>query len=153
MLTSCSVIKSCAAARSTSPYWLILSQSTSLDFIFSKNASSFWNTSPCFGQIWCHPLGHYIMPASHCAESTAKWGWIDHSSLYRWSFLVILALTMTMTIESNRVPFVRVASAGGNESFEHVPTFCVPSMINFHSCLCALRMCSYCHCILHHSCM
>ncbi len=29
------------------------------------------------------------MPQSHCAESTPKWGRIDNSSLFGWSFLVI----------------------------------------------------------------
>ncbi len=29
------------------------------------------------------------MPQSHCAESTSEWGWIDNSSLFGWSFLVI----------------------------------------------------------------
>ncbi len=56
--------------------------------------------------------------------------------------------------------------AGRYESFEHVQKFCLPSTNNFHSCLCALRTCSYrlcrtaymlysshSHCILCHSCM
>ncbi len=45
----------------------------------------------------------------------------DHS----WSFLVILA--MTMTINSNSVLLVRVASAGQYECFEHFQKVCVPS--------------------------
>ncbi len=86
----------------------------------------------------------------------------DHS----WSFLVILAMTMTMTIHSNSVLLMHVASAGQYESFEHVQTFCVHSTNNFDSCLCTLKRWSYClcstayvlyssrsHCILHHSCM
>ncbi len=110
------------------------------------------------------PRLYYLMPLSHCAESTAEWGRIDHSSLYRWSFLVILAMTMTM--DSNSVLLMCVASAGEYKSFEHVQKFCVPSANNFHSCLCALKTCSYClcrtaympysrhsHCILCHSCM
>ncbi len=68
---------------------------------------------------------------------------IDHSSLYRWSFLVILAMTMTMTMDSNSVLHMRVTSAGQYESFEHVQNVCVPSENNLHSCLCALRTCSY----------
>ncbi len=79
----------------------------------------------------------HVMPKSYCAESTAEWGRIDYSSLYGWSFLVILA--MTMTIHSNSVLLMRVASADQYESFEHVQTFCVPSTNNFHSCLCALK--------------
>ncbi len=47
----------------------------------------------------------------------------DHS----WSFLVILAMTITMTINSNNVLLVRVASAGRCESFEHVQNFRVSS--------------------------
>ncbi len=58
----------------------------------------------------------------------------DHS----WSFLVILAMTMTMTINSNSVAVV-----GQYESFEHVQIFRVPSKNNFHSCLWALKRCSY----------
>ncbi len=86
----------------------------------------------------------------------------DHS----WSFLVILAMTMTMTINSNSVLLIRVTSADQHESFEHVQKCYVPSVNNFHSCLCALKTCSYhlCHTayvlysshsnsILHHSCM
>ncbi len=66
----------------------------------------------------------------------------DHS----WSFLVILAMTMTMTIDSNSVLLRRVVSAGQYKSFEHVQKFCVPDANNLHSCLCALRTCSYCVC-------
>ncbi len=64
-----------------------------------------------------------------------------------WSFLVILAMTMTMTINSNSGLLVCVASAGRYEHFEHVQNFCVPSTNNFHSCLFALKACSYrlCH--------
>ncbi len=107
-----------------------------------------------------------LMPQSHCAEYTAEWGQIVHSSLYGWSFLVILAMTMTMTIHSKSVLLRRVVSADQYESFEHVQKICVPSTKNFHSCLCALETCSYrlcrtaymlyssrSHCILHHSCM
>ncbi len=53
----------------------------------------------------------------------------DHS----WSFLVILAITMTMTMDLNSVLLVSVASAGQYESFEHVQTFCVPGANNLHS--------------------
>ncbi len=63
----------------------------------------------------------------------------DHS----WSFLVILAMTMRITINLNSVLLMRVASAGWYESFEHVQIFCVPSTNNFHSCLCALKTYSY----------
>ncbi len=63
----------------------------------------------------------------------------DHS----WSFLVILAMTMTMTIDSNSVLLMSVVSAGQYKCFEHVQKFCVPGANKLHSCLCALRMCSY----------
>ncbi len=46
----------------------------------------------------------------------------DHS----WSFLVILAITITMTIDSNSVLLVHVVSAGQYESIEHVQKICVP---------------------------
>ncbi len=62
---------------------------------------------------------------------------------HSWSFLVIQAMTMTMTIDSNSVLLVRVASAGKYEVFEHVQKVRVPSTNNLHSCLCALRTCSY----------
>ncbi len=50
---------------------------------------------------------------------------------------------MTMTIDSNSILLVHVASAGQYEVFEHVQNVCLPSTNNLHSCLCALRMCSY----------
>ncbi len=74
-----------------------------------------------------------LMPQSHCAEYTAEWGRIDHSSLYGWSFLVILAMTMRMTIHSNSVLLMHVASAGQYESFEHVQKFVYPARIIFIS--------------------
>ncbi len=55
------------------------------------------------------------------------------SSDHSWLFLVILA--MTMTINSNSVLLVRVSSGGRYESFDHVQKVCVPSTNNFHSCL------------------
>ncbi len=61
-----------------------------------------------------------VMSQFHCAESIAEWGRIDNLSLFGWSFLVILAVTLTMTINSNSVLLVRVASTGRYESFEHV---------------------------------
>ncbi len=64
---------------------------------------------------------------------------VDHS----WSFLVILAMTMTMTIISNSILRICVTLAVQHESFEHVQTFRVPSANNFHSSLCALKTCSY----------
>ncbi len=44
-------------------------------------------------------------------------------------------MTMTMTINSNSVLLVRVASVGRYESFEHVQKACVPRANNFHFCL------------------
>ncbi len=43
------------------------------------------------------------------------------------SFLVILAMTMTMTINSISVLLIGVTSAGWYESFEHVQKVCIPS--------------------------
>ncbi len=74
----------------------------------------------------------------------------DHSC----SFLVILEMAMTMTINSNSVLLVHVASADRYESFEHVQIFCVPSTNTFHSWLCTLKTCSYllcCSAYMHHS--
>ncbi len=85
------------------------------------------------------------MPQSHCAESMLNEDELtirvcsgDHSR----SFLVILAVTMTMTINSNSVLLVRVASAGQN-NFVYPA---VPSMNTFHSWLCTLKTCSYLLC-------
>ncbi len=83
------------------------------------------------------------MPQSHCAESTAERGRNDHSCSVRGSFLVILAMTMTMTINSNSVPLIWVTSAGHHKSFEHVKKNCVHSASNFYSCLCSLKTCTY----------
>ncbi len=46
----------------------------------------------------------------------------DHS----WSFLVILAMTMTMTIYSNSVLLIRVTSAGQHESLNMLKHFVYP---------------------------
>ncbi len=93
------------------------------------------------------------MPKSHCAEYTPNEEELaiqvcsgDHS----WSFLVILAMTMAMTINSNSVIHVSVASAGWYESVEHMFKYFVypamPSTNTFHSWLCTLKTCSYLLC-------
>ncbi len=89
------------------------------------------------------------MPQSHCAKSTAEQGRIDHSCSVRESFLVILAKTMTMTINSNSVLLISVTSVGQHDSFEHVQNFRTPNANTFHSSLCTLKTCSYllCHTI------
>ncbi len=108
-----------------------------------------------WGAVWWG-WSRVVMPKSHCAKSTAERARIDDSSLFGWSFLIILAMTMTMTINLNSVLLMRVASAGRYESFEHVQKICVPTTNDFHSCLCALKTCSYrlCHtaCLLYSSC-
>ncbi len=87
------------------------------------------------------------MPQSHCAESAAERGRIDHLCSMGGLFLVILAMTMTMPINSNSALHFHVTSAGQNESFEHVQNFHAPNVNSFHSWLCALKTCSYllCH--------
>ncbi len=45
----------------------------------------------------------FVMSQSHCAESTAKWGRIDHSSLYGWSFLVIPCHSSNDNDNDNRI--------------------------------------------------
>ncbi len=80
--------------------------------------------------------GCFGLCLSHCPESTAERGRIDHSCLVRGSFLVILSMTMTMTINSNSVLLIHVTSADQHESFEHIQKYCVLSTNNFHSCLC-----------------
>ncbi len=50
------------------------------------------------------------MPQSHCAESTAERGRIDHSCLAGRSFLAV-TMTMTMTMNSNSVLLIHVTSA------------------------------------------
>ncbi len=128
---------------------------------YFHQASCWWFSS----DIWSKSLQNkmQVMPKSLCAESTAERGRTDHSCSVRGSFLVILAMRMTMKINSNSVLLIR---AGQHESFEHVQNFCVPNTNTFHSWLCTLKTCSYLlcrtayvlysshsYCILHHSCM
>ncbi len=109
-----------------------------------------------YGAMYIHyfsgPCGHLteqiaqdgtLMHQSHCPESTPEQGWMDNSSWFKWSFLVIRVMTMTMTIDSNSILLVHVASAGQYKIFEHVQKVRVPNTNNLHSCLCALRTCSY----------
>ncbi len=80
-----------------------------------------------------------LLPQSHCAESTPERGRIDHqvySGGHSWSF-------QSIPIHSNSVLLMRVGSVGEYKSFEHVQKLCVPSANKFHSCLCALKTCSY----------
>ncbi len=75
------------------------------------------------------------MLQSHCAESTAE-----------WSFLVIPGHSSNGNDNDNRFEQCSSLACGLGRpvrSFEHVQRFCVPSENNFHSCLCALRTCSY----------
>ncbi len=83
------------------------------------------NRGDCCGKI--------LMPQSHSAESTAERGRIDHLCSVRESFLVILAITTTMTINSNSNLLICVTSAGQHESFEHVQNFRVPNANTFPS--------------------
>ncbi len=101
------------------------------------------------GQKCLHPyVSHHVsfVPLSHCSESTAERGQIDHSCLVGGSFLVILAMIMTVTINSNNVLLIRVTSAGQHGRFEHVHNFCVSNANTFHSWLCTLKMCSFLLC-------
>ncbi len=65
-------------------------------------------------------------------ESTIQVCSDDHS----WSF-------QSIPIHSNGVLLMFVGSAGELECFEYVQTFWVASANKFHSCLCALKTCSY----------
>ncbi len=78
----------------------------------------------------------HIMPQSQCAESTLERGRIDHSSLFGVAF-------QSIPIHSNSVLLMHIGSAGEYESFEHVQKLCVACANKFHSCLCALKTCSY----------
>ncbi len=65
----------------------------------------------------------HLVPQSHCAESTAERGRIDHSCSVGGSFLVIPGHSGNDNDKDN--PFEQcllmpVASAGQYESFEHV---------------------------------
>ncbi len=62
-----------------------------------------------------------------------------YSGGHSWSF-------QSIPIHSYSVLLIRVGSAGEYESFEHVQKLCVASENKFHSCLCALKTCSYCFC-------
>ncbi len=67
-----------------------------------------------------------VMLKSHCAESTAERG-RGHSCSVGGSFLVILAMTMTMIMNLNSVLLIRVTSAG-----QHMfKTFVFPMRILF----------------------
>ncbi len=59
---------------------------------------------------------------------------------HSWSF-------QSIPIHLNSVLLMRVGSAGEYESFEHIQKLYVASTNKFHSCLCALKTCSYriCH--------
>ncbi len=59
-----------------------------------------------------------------------------HSGGHSWSF-------QSIPIHSNIVILMRAGSAGEYESFEHVQKLRVDSANKFHSCLCALKTCSY----------
>ncbi len=81
------------------------------------------------------------MPHSHCAESTPERGQIDHSSLFggrghSWSF-------QSIPIHSDSVLLMRIGWSGEYENFEHVQKLRVARANKFHSCLCALKTCSY----------
>ncbi len=87
-----------------------------------------------------------IMPKSHCAESTVERARINHSSLFGGSFLVILVHCGNDNDNDNQLEQCssRACNFGRSfQNFEHVQKFHVPSANNFHSCLCALKMCSY----------
>ncbi len=81
------------------------------------------------------------MPQSHCAESPHK----DESTIrvclggHSWSF-------QSIPIHSISVLLMCVGLAGEYESFEHVQKLCLASANKFHSCLCALKTCSYSVC-------
>ncbi len=59
-----------------------------------------------------------------------------YSGGHSWSF-------QSIPIHSNSVLLIRVGLASEYESFEHVQKRCVASLNKFHSCLCALKTCSY----------
>ncbi len=59
-----------------------------------------------------------------------------YSGGHSWSF-------QSIPIHSNSVLLMCIGSAGEYESFQHVQKLCVASANKFHSCLCALKTCSY----------
>ncbi len=80
-----------------------------------------------------------------------------NSGGHSWSF-------QSIPSRSNSVLLMHVGWGGEYEVFEHVQKVCVASTNKFHSCLCALKTCSYrvyrtsfvlysghSHCILRHS--
>ncbi len=86
-----------------------------------------------------------VMPQSHCPESTPEQGQMDNSSWFKGSFLVIPGHSSNDNDNDNRFEqrSSRACSLGRPVRSLHVQQVCVPSMNNLHSCLCALRMCSY----------
>ncbi len=73
---------------------------------------------------------------------------IQHDSCsFGRSFQVILAMTMAVTINSNNYSSHACSFCRSVRKFWTCSKICVPSVNNFHSCLCALKTCSYrlCH--------
>ncbi len=71
-----------------------------------------------------------VMPQFHCAKSTAERGRIDCSCSVGGLLLVILAMTLTMTINSNSVLLVHVTSLGQHKK-NMFKTFVFPMHILF----------------------
>ncbi len=93
------------------------------------------------------------MPQSHCAESTPEWGRIDNTSLFEWSFLVILGHSSNDNDNDNQFEqcsshpccFGRLVRKFWTCSKSLCTQQC-PARILFISLLCALKTCSYLLC-------
>ncbi len=94
------------------------------------------------------PLSHLgissFMPKSHCAKSSVEWAWIDHST---W-FVFIWEIIAGHSGNDNDNQFEQCSSHTCSfcRSVLKFWTFqkcCLPSVNNFHSCLCTLKTCCY----------
>ncbi len=86
-------------------------------------------------KVWCTVKGALYAQVSLCriyCRTSTNWR-------FKFVRVIIPAITMARTINSNSVLLMCVASAGRYESLEHVQKMCVPSANNFHSCLWVLK--------------
>ncbi len=85
------------------------------------------------------------MPQSYCAE----WGRIDDSSLFGWSFLVILGHSSNDNDNDNQFKLCSSHACSFGRSVRKFWTcskIYVPSTNTFHLWLCSLKTCSYLVC-------
>ncbi len=103
--------------------------------------------SVCFVQPWQIYMFGWSLARLYAQVSLCR---IYCRTSTNWPFKfvwVIIPGHSSPFLSIRSVLLMHVGSAGEYESFEHVQKFCVASANKFHSCLYALKMCSYrvCH--------